>query len=379
MLRQAFTIFPVVVWLLLGSLSSGCRTENGKTAQANKINFQLEKKIEISDSSGDFFFKYPDNPYERQIQVTPDGHVFVLDAGRILEFDPTGKFLKDIMETGQGPGEITRIKTFLLAGDRIIIYNAFPAKLIFKRRDGTFLKEFRIETYLHKFFGVHDNHYYFFHFDLPVVKGNEAQIIDIDHYLTIVSTEGTIEKQPGCGFPIQTFIASNGGYGTIDLVDLLWVHDQDQYYYISHTGEYGIKQLDIANQKITRVLKRKYQRQKPPQEVARKLGMQAFQLNGKIYRRPAQEFLSDIQQLLVYKDMLWVVTSTVDKEKGVLIDTYNREGKFNGSFYLKLSSRLGYLDYFSFNAVIHGDFLYMIEKDANDSYLLVKYRITRLN
>jgi hypothetical protein len=126
---------------------------------------------------------------------------------------------------------------------------------------------------------------------------------------------------------------------------------------------------------VVKTFKRDYERQVVPKEIAEKFEIQFFQLHEKRFYRPPQKYLNDIQQLLVHGDNLWVVTSTVDEKKGVLVDIFNEACDYSGSFYLKLSDRLKYFDYFFFHAYIFDGFLYTIESDQDDNPRVVKYEI----
>lgn len=338
-----------------------------------KINFK--KVLEFSDSSEDFYFKYPDNPYKRQIRVDAEGYIYILDADRILKFSSSGKFIKNLVSGGQGPGEVTNLRNFFLHRDKIVIYNIYPDKIILKDKNALLIKEFRIKKSLDKFFAVYDKNYYFFDPELPELKGENAKTIDIDNHLIKVSAKGKIEKIKDYSIPIKTFIAVRGGRGEIRIGKLLATRFKDNYFFVTNSTEYEVNLLDIDKKAIVKTFKREYERQETPAEMAKKLNRQFFQLMDRRYHRPPQKYMNDIQQLLVYKDNLWVVTSTVDKKQGVLVDIYNARCEYTGSFFLKLSDRVSYPDYLSFNAYIFDKFLYKIERDEEDNPWLVKYKI----
>ncbi|MCK5058722.1 MAG: 6-bladed beta-propeller [Candidatus Aminicenantes bacterium] len=336
----------------------------------------FKKVLEFSDDSEDFFFKYPDNPYNRQMQVDCKGNIYILDANRILKFDSSGRFIKNLMSHGQGPGEVTRLRNFILRNDKIYIYNHYPDKIIIKDKKGALVKEFRTTESLDKFFAVYAKNYYSFNEELLDLTINYAKIIDVDWYLIRVSSKGKIETVKDCKLPIKSFIVKKGrNISEIRIAKILVAQLKDKTFFVTHSTEYEVKLLDIKKKKVVKTFKRDYQRQEPPPEVAKKLNIQAFGFLGKVYRRPPQKYLNDIQQLLVHGDNLWVATSTVDEKKGVLIDIFNKDCEFSGSFYLKLSDRLGYLDYFSFHAYIFDSFLYTIESDKDDNPRVVKYEI----
>lgn len=370
-MKKKEVVFVSVIFVL--TLILGIVTLEGETNQ--RVSF--EKVLEFSDDSEDFYFKYPDNPYKRQIQVDKEGNIYILDADRVLKFNSSGTFIKNLVSEGQGPGEVNNLKNFFVHENKISIYNHYPDKIIEKDSDGVLKKEFRINHSLNRFFAVYGKNFYSFDYDMPVLKGENAKIIDIDWMLTRVFSKGKIEKIKDCKFPIKTFIATNdGNIGEIRLMKISVARLKDNRFFVTHSTEYEIKLLDIKKAVVIKTFRREYERQDTPEEIAKKRGCERFQLGDRIYRRPPQKYLNDIGQLLVYKNNLWVVTSTVDEKKGVLVDVYNRDCQFTGSFYLKLSDRLSYLDYFSFHAYVFGEFLYKIERDKEDNPWIVKYKIT---
>jgi hypothetical protein len=93
-----------------------------------------------------------------------------------------------------------------------------------------------------------------------------------------------------------------------------------------------------------------------------------------LFRSP--KFYNDICRLLVHKGNLWVVTSTFDKNKGILVDVFNKEGKYLDAFYLPLTKILTEerITYYAPMAV-SGDFLFTIEVGDDGQISVVKYQI----
>ena len=54
------------------------------------------------------------------------------------------------------------------------------------------------------------------------------------------------------------------------------------------------------------------------------------------YQTPPPESFPDIQKLFVVNNYLGVITSTADREKGVLVDVFDRKGRYFDHFYLSL-------------------------------------------
>lgn len=372
-------LMKTVILLILMAFISGCgERKRDVPEESNHLDFRIEKVFETSDQSGAFSFQHPDTSYYGNlIRVDARGDIYVRDYNRILKFDARGKFIKNLLQEGQGPGKVTRLDTFFVESGKLIVYDAASPKIILINTDGSFIKEFRFgKKSIEKFFAFHKGRYYFFDGRAVEIKNSEAKVIDVFHYLVEVTSKGEVNKIEENGFPVKTFVASQGGNsGSIDIGNLMVAPYNGSYFFVSHTAEYSLKLWDLDKKAVIKILKRPYERQEPPLEIAQNRNRQVFHLNDKLYRLPPRKYLDDICNLLVYRDKLWVLTSTVEGKKGVLIDVYDRDGDYNGKFYLKLSDRVTYLDYFSPVVFVYGDFLYSLERDAEDNPWLVKYRI----
>jgi len=96
--------------------------------------------------------------------------------------------------------------------------------------------------------------------------------------------------------------------------------------------EYAVKLLDSATGRVTRTLRRPYPRVDTPPEDRDRISGGAM-IDGQVVKRPAPKYVPDIVHLPVRGEELWVVTSTRIKEKGVLVDVFNRKGTSGGSVY----------------------------------------------
>lgn len=371
----------IMILLSIMALVSGCgKKDRGVSEESKNPGFQFEKVMETSDSSETFYFKYPDNDYYGGLILADiRGDIYVRDDGRILKFSGSGEFIKGLVEGGQGPGEVTKLKEFFLLDKKLFIYNSLPSKIILKNTDGSLIEELRLgDNPFRKFIAFHDGFYYFSDNETPEIKGGEAKIIDVYHYLLEVSLKGEVKKIENISFPLKTYAALVGGLsGMLDICEFIVTPTNNgEYFFISHTSEYSIKLWDAAKKALVKTLSRPYERQEPPAEIVKKINRRGFRIEDKVYRPPAPKYLDDIRQLLLYRDKLWVVTSTVDTEKGMLIDVFSSSGDYIRSFYLKLSDRVKYFDYFTLKIFVSGDFLYCFERDGEDNPWLVKYRIT---
>ena len=83
----------------------------------------------------------------------------------------------------------------------------------------------------------------------------------------------------------------------------------------------------------------------------------------------------DLCRLLCHKGNRWAVTSTFDRNKGILVDVFSREGQYLDNFYLPiLKIRRDNPQYYAPMAVWE-NFLHLLEADEDDVISLIKYEI----
>jgi len=88
--------------------------------QAGRI-LKLEPVFEISDASGEFFFKQP-----LKYEMDDRGFLYILDEEQLLKFSPEGKFVKNFYKKGQGPGEIASdygMSGFYCSRNSVFVYD----------------------------------------------------------------------------------------------------------------------------------------------------------------------------------------------------------------------------------------------------------------
>ena len=131
---------------------------------------------------------------------------------------------------------------------------------------------------------------------------------------------------------------------------------------------------------MLRIFKRNYERVSTPDEI-KKAEKDYVILNDQKFTAPEQKHLNDIYHLLVVKDRLWVMTSTLDKEKSWLVDVYDIQGQYVNNFYLKFPEPLSYQSIHRMGRYMHvtesGDFLFCLRTNEEELVELVKYRIPK--
>jgi hypothetical protein len=70
---------------------------------------KLQEVFRIKDESGNFYFKSIES--YGNLKVAPDGTFLISEENQLLKFSPQGKFVKNLLRTGQGPSEMSSIFT----------------------------------------------------------------------------------------------------------------------------------------------------------------------------------------------------------------------------------------------------------------------------
>jgi hypothetical protein len=132
--------------------------------------------------------------------------------------------------------------------------------------------------------------------------------------------------------------------------------------------------VDLEKKSVALAFSRNYVRAKTP-PGARKGIQGGAMVDGKPLVAPSSDFLDDIVNLFVHDKDIWVVTSTKVEGKGVQIDVFSSQGIYMDCFFLPLPEAPYQHLARPAPQVVMGDFLYAIEKSAEETYMIKKYRI----
>ncbi len=324
----------------------------------------LKEVARITDEKGKFFFVQP-----LAVFTGRDGAVYVQEYKQLLKFDAQGKFAGNLLKKGEGPGELNDNLTDVIVREKdIVLWSSNSLKLIRIDLEGRLLEDKKpAQIPLGDLLGAFDGRYFFLKWEMterPKVNGIYAD----DRRLYIVPEEGEALRT-AClmpltySFQIRTFGARSGvSISTISRPMPLAADDRSVFLF--HSPEYLIKLLDLETGGVVRSFRRDYDRVKyrektPPGYPAELV----------------PKFHNDLCRLLWRKDRLWAVTSTVDPKKGILVDVFDREGRYIDNFYLPLFKiRRNNPQYYAPMAA-YGDFLYLLEADEDDLISLIKYEI----
>ncbi|MBE3125851.1 MAG: hypothetical protein IMZ57_09350 [Acidobacteria bacterium] len=345
-----------------------------KAANAGRV-IVPEEVLAISDEgTRDYYFKAP-----HDLMIAPDGSLFLLDEYQVLQFDKSGKFVRDLYKKGQGPGEMSYVRACLTTDKNVIVHTDSPNRLIFFDYAGKYEKEIPMRaltgnTYRPKTLLADGGKFYIQSADLPRVKG-DPDYVDVPHTILALNAV-TAESRELSSFSTRSYVITAAGgrsTGLYEISSFFVAPFKGKYLALSHTSEYLIKIYDPAADKVIREFHRVYERVKPepPTEIDKKGQL----IGGKRYPRPEQDFQSDVKVILTRGDEIWVVTSTKDKSKGVLIDVFDGEGVYRDCFYLILPvAALDELRWPGY-CTLDGEFLWIVERAEDETATIKKYRV----
>ncbi|NIO80092.1 MAG: 6-bladed beta-propeller [Candidatus Aminicenantes bacterium] len=340
-----------------------------KSKDAGRIIIPEEEML-ITDEEGDFYFKSPG-----RIKVAPDESIFVTDENQFLRFDKNGKFLNNQFKKGQGPGEYTYILNYQFIGDKIVIFTSQPYKIVETDIKGNLLKETRLREKMgfKRILGIVKDKFWLVSSSFQNILKRNTGSFTLNLELAWGTLDGKVEKT-GIIFPEKWYmkktVMKGGGVavGMKSVVSSAFVMDASIYLYVSNTQEYMIHQVDLEQIKVIRKFNRKYtsiafrDERTEEEKKQRTIGSDP-------------KYFSDIQKVIICGGQLWVLTSTIDREKGILVDVFLKDGNYIDNFYFKLPgvTRIKDLEYKPFTC--YQDFLFTVEEDEEGNKFIVKYKI----
>jgi hypothetical protein len=353
-IRKAFRIIvfsSVLLPLILLSQQVIENPEKPLAKNAGRV-LKLQEVWRINDDSGEFYFKYPS-----QLQIAADGSIFLSDTEQFLRFSADGKYLKNLYKKGEGPGEISRDFDFFVVGNELVIRDFNKERIWRTDYDGKFLGEFDIRgKRYNSFIGVRKDDFIFSKSEYPPLSERTSKLIELPLTVLLTSKNGKTEK-PVVTFHPRMFMAPNAMRSWDQSIELL---SGDGKYVIGYHGlQYLIEIVDIDHGRIIRSFNRKYTRIKYIEKDWEK------DFNNK-YGVSAMDYDSDIKDLKLNGDWIWVWTSSNDPNKGDLWDVFNLDGAYLDNFYLGAGKSL---------LKANGDEIYVTEKREDESIVLIKYKI----
>jgi hypothetical protein len=347
-----------------------------KAANAGRV-VVAEEVLAISDEgTSEFYFYWPRDP-----RTAPDGSLLLSDRDQILLFGADGKFRRNFFKNGQGPGEVTYFGVCWPTDKNVIVQSVYPNKLILFDHAGKYEREIRMGTLPGTrrpqalLLLVRGEEYYFRAWDSPPFEKEEPEFVDMPRTILALNAATGELKALATFSTIAYILAAPGGGGAIhQITNLIAVPFKEKDLALIHTEEYLIKIYEPGANRIVREFRRAYRRVKPePLTEEQKKG--GVMIGNKPFRPPELRYQNDIKNLLARGDEIWVVTSTKDVAKGVLIDVFDKDGIYRDCFFLKLpEAAIGSL-LSPGRCALDGEFLWIVERAEDETYAIRKYRV----
>ncbi|MCX6563461.1 MAG: hypothetical protein NTU60_07635 [Candidatus Aminicenantes bacterium] len=334
--------------------------EKPLSAKAGRV-LQLKEISRTTDEKGKFFFVEPWDVFTGK-----DGSVYVQEPKGFLKFDANGKFVTNLLKWGEGPGELNGGLTGAIVRENdIILYSSNTLKIVRIDPNGKLIEDKKFSKGpFGSLLGYHDGKFFMMKRvweDRPKV----SCLYEVKNRLIVVTEK---EELTETSFLLPTtdsyYIRPGGrGAGSGMISRPMPLRESERYVYLFHTPEYLIKILDLEKNEISRSFRRKYERVR-------------YAASGNIPEGyPLPKYYNDLCRLLWHQEKLWAVTSTFDKNKGILVDVFSQEGQYLDNFYLPLFKiRRNNCQYYAPMAIA-GNFLYFLEANEEDVISLIKYEI----
>jgi len=325
---------------------------------------RLEEVMRIKDDGKQIVFRAPYG-----LKVGVDGSIYCYDSWQLYKFDAQGKFIFKIVKQGQGPGEAMRRTNFLLTNEEIIIQANNPPKVMRFDLNGTYKGENKTElTNTLELIGTFNGRVYGFLQELLHDELGKEGYVDFPANLYELNMEFTSLVKIAT-FPIRHYVVKGAWWARARLDYAL---KDSQNLFVSHTPEYQIVKYNIEKRQVEKTFTRKYARVKypPPQKEESEPDTLA---------PPSLDFYYDIAKLLIFKDKLWVITSTRDKQNRRLADVYNIEGKYEDNFYLDFPDGVNPRNYAYGTIVSLGEYIYTIDEHEDGYFSIAKYQKSGAN
>jgi len=317
---RKYTLFLLAAAVLSSMTSAQTLIENAAEPLSEKAGrvVTLKEELRIEDTGEAFFFK---NPYT--IRVSPRGDIFIKDGPeQALQFDPHGRFVRNLLKKGQGPGELTSISDIWASPDRLYLMG-YPLKILVYDYEGNLVREipFRSGHIGGRFILADPANILLYGFGRPN-PATGSGFVDTPWDIIEITSDGASFKTIA-SFPIRTFLeVQEGGavagtaWNTLQVVAL-----DGNSLFLNYTPEYMVENFIKDVQAVALRFRRPYAR------IKRSSG------GGRIPHAP--EFWPDIFDLHIVDGHLWVQTMNVTKEKGILFDVFNTKGRYIDSFFIQ--------------------------------------------
>jgi hypothetical protein len=336
----------------------------------------LKESLRIAEQPSLFFFASPDMP-----QIDEFGFIWVADQDQLLLFSPEGKFIRNFFKKGQGPGELTDMSGFIPEGDRVLVFNRYPHKMIAFDREGRLLQETSISQMLGhaNLLGSWRGRFYFLREYFQSTSG-KAVFLDIPVRLLSAALGEAEARVDGPWFPKRHFVRDTSWIKNVYYVQI--ARADEARFLIAYNGNYDIHCLDLDRMEIFPFIRREYRkvRIRPEWKTSRdKFRAPSQTLSGSEVKVFEHEMLDDVQKIWILREKIWVLTSTFDEaNRQARIDLFDLKGTFLGSLMLPLPRGLEWMRLSYAPMTLHDSGLYVLAPAQTEALELVRYSLSGL-
>jgi hypothetical protein len=335
-------------------------------ANAGRI-VTLKEELRIEDTGAGYFFKNPG-----PIRVSPRGDIFFKDGPeQALQFDPKGRFIRNLFKKGQGPGELSSIVDTWASPDRLYL-RGNPPKILVYDYEGNLVQELPLRGGLigGRFILADAANLLLYGSGRPDPSGGTG-FRDIPWDIIEIAPDGTSQKTIG-SFPIHFFlevqeggVISGTAWNQLQVVAL-----SGNSLFLNSSPEYLVENFVRDKKAVVLRFRRPYTRTK-------RTGGGGISLS-RGSSPSAPEFWPDIYALHIVNGQLWVQTWTVTEEKGILFDVFDVKGRYIDSFYIQSMMKNEDGQPARIRMTIVGGFAYFNEETSDGLIVIRKCRLVGL-
>lgn len=309
-----------------------------------------------------FFLKNPSNP------VWLQGGKFLAftDQQQLLLFDQSGKFVRNLQKTGEGPGEWTDTTGLTSTGDKLVIFCYQPQKCLIFGSDFKLVQEIRLDKVLSM---VRPLKYstdtgYFFSTDIDFAK-IKTGTTPFKNVLSSFGSNGGLTKHDlSFEYRVYSFVKREKNMVSVAMSPvepfLYAALAEKNRVLVACRNGYRLELVDLDQKKIVKTLTRQ----------VRKIPWRQAADDKPTEGAPKPEFFNAVSAIVSRGDQFWVLGADIDDRQSVTVDIVAADGRYLDRFRLPLPgldhpSRLDRRP-----LAVSGDRIAWIHLDEDDNPLL---------